>query len=122
MRLAAIDIGSNSVHMIAAETRPAGGLELIDKEKRFVRLGDGVFETGRLERARVDEAVAAIEHYTRLARSLDVDRILAVATSATREAENGDRFLARVKRATGIDPRVISGTEEAKLIDRKSVV
>ncbi len=116
MRIAAIDIGSNSVHMIAADAQSAGGLELIDKDKHFVRLGDGVFETGHLREDRVEAAVEAIEGYARIARSIGAERVVTVATSATREAENGEDFVRRVRDETGLDARVISGEEEARLI------
>ncbi|MEQ8281027.1 MAG: Ppx/GppA phosphatase family protein [Deltaproteobacteria bacterium] len=116
MRIAAIDIGSNSVHMIAADARAAGGLDLIDKAKDFVRLGDGVFETGLLREDRVEAAVQAIDGYARIARSIGAERVVTVATSATRDAENGEDFVRRLRDRTGVDARVISGEEEARLI------
>src|SRR5918994_566497 len=94
MRIAAIDIGTNSVHMLVVRVRPDLSFEVIDREKAMVRLGAG----GLGGRALTPEAI-----------------------SATREARNGGEFLGQIARATGIRPRVISGTEEARLIHLAAV-
>jgi exopolyphosphatase / guanosine-5'-triphosphate,3'-diphosphate pyrophosphatase len=116
MRIAAIDCGTNSIHMIVVRIRPDLSFEVIDREKEMVRLGSGGLDGKSL----TDEAMAAglqtFSRFRRLAASHQVEEILAAATSAVREAENGGRFLAAVERETGIRPQVISGTEEARLI------
>jgi exopolyphosphatase/guanosine-5'-triphosphate,3'-diphosphate pyrophosphatase len=116
MRIAAIDLGSNSIHMIVVQVRADLSFEVIDREKEMVRLGAGGLGGGRL----TDQALAAgldvLSRYKRLADSHEVDEILAAATSATREAENGGEFLRRVEKETGIRVHVISGAEEARLI------
>lgn len=118
MRLAAIDIGSNSVHMIVADTYGRHSFQVIDRERERVKLGAGAFRTGRLLPVPSFAALAALKRFSILCKRLRVDRVLAVATSAVREASNGEEFLAKLKRQTGIEPRLIEGVEEAKLIYR----
>jgi exopolyphosphatase/guanosine-5'-triphosphate,3'-diphosphate pyrophosphatase len=121
MRLAAIDIGTNSVHMIVVRVRPDLSFEIVDREKEMVRLGAGGLDGRKLTDTSMDAALQALSKFRRLADSHRVDEILAVATSATREAENGSEFLAAIAETTGIRPRVISGTEEARLIHLAAV-
>jgi exopolyphosphatase / guanosine-5'-triphosphate,3'-diphosphate pyrophosphatase len=116
MRLAAIDIGTNSVHMIVAQVRPDQSFEIVDREKEMVRLGAGGLDGRALTPAALAGGLEALSKFRRLADSHKVDEIVAAATSATREAENGGEFLAAVRERTGIDVRVISGAEEARLI------
>lgn len=121
MRLAAIDIGSNSVHMIVVRVRPDFSFEIIDREKEMVRLGAGGLDGKKLTRSAQAAALQALSKFERIARSHQVDEILAVATSATREAENGGAFLAAIKQQTGIRARIITGAEEARLIHLAAV-
>ena len=121
MRLAAIDIGTNSVHMIVVRVRADQSFEIIDREKEMVRLGTGGLDGRRLTETAMEAALQALSKFRRLAESHQVDEVIAAATSATREAENGPAFLAAIQRQTGIRPRVISGTEEARLIHAAAV-
>src|SRR5688572_3681146 len=121
MRLAAIDIGTNSVHMIVVQVRADFSFEVIDREKEMVRLGAGGLDGKKLTAAATSAALLALARFRRIAESHGVDEILAAATSATREAENAGEFLARIVEETGIRPRVISGTEEARLIHLAAV-
>ena len=121
MRLAAIDIGTNSVHMIVVQVRPDFSFEVIDREKEMVRLGAGGLDGKKLTPDAMTAALQALSKFARLARSHEVDEILAVATSATREAENGGAFLRAIERRTGIRARLISGIEEARLIHLAAV-
>jgi exopolyphosphatase/guanosine-5'-triphosphate,3'-diphosphate pyrophosphatase len=116
MRLAAIDIGTNSLHMIVVRVRPDLSFEVIDREKEMVRLGAGGLDGRALTPEATHAALQVMSKFRRLADSHGVDEIIAVATSATREAENGSEFLKAITERTGIRPRVISGTEEARLI------
>jgi exopolyphosphatase/guanosine-5'-triphosphate,3'-diphosphate pyrophosphatase len=116
MRIAAIDIGTNSVHMIVVQVRPDLSFEVIDREKDMVRLGAGGLDGRNLTPTAMAAALQTLSKFKRLAESHKVDEIVAAATSATREAENGGDFIAEVLRQTGIAIRVISGTEEARLI------
>jgi exopolyphosphatase/guanosine-5'-triphosphate,3'-diphosphate pyrophosphatase len=121
MRLAAIDIGTNSVHMIVVRVRPDFSFEIIDREKEMVRLGAGGLDGKKLTPEAMSAALQALSKFARLAQSHEVDEVLAVATSATREAENGGAFLRAIERKTGIRARIISGTEEARLIHLAAV-
>src|SRR5437763_3391464 len=116
MRLAAIDIGTNSVHMIVVQVRSDFSFEVIDREKEMVRLGAGGLDGRALTPEAMHAALQVLSKFKRLAESHCVDEIIAAATSATREAENGGEFLDAVAQQTGIRARVISGTEEARLI------
>ncbi len=116
MKLAAIDIGSNSIHMVVAEITGAETFEVIDREKAMVKLGAGAFRDHRLTPRAFDAGLEVLGRYRKLADRLGADEILAVATEAIRDTENGGEFLARVAQQTGIEPRVISGHEEARLI------
>lgn len=116
MRLAAIDIGTNSIHMIIVRVRPDLSFEIIDREKDMVRLGAGGLGGKALAQGAMDAAFQVLSKFRRLAESHRVDRIEAVATSAVREARNGGEFLSAIAEQTGIRARVISGTEEARLI------
>lgn len=116
MQLAAIDIGTNSVHMIVVRVRPDLSFEVIDREKDMVRLGAGGLEGGELTAPAMAGALLTLAKFRRLADSHGVDEIIATATSAVRESTNGGDFIAEVHRTTGIRVRVISGTEEARLI------
>src|SRR5947207_13054278 len=113
MRLAAIDIGTNSIHMIVVQVRPDLSFEVIDREKEMVRLGAGGLDGRALTPEAMHTALQVLSKFRRLAESHRVDEIVAVATSAVREAENGGEFLHAVIQRTDIRPRVISGTEEA---------
>jgi exopolyphosphatase/guanosine-5'-triphosphate,3'-diphosphate pyrophosphatase len=121
MRIAAIDIGTNSVHMIVVRVRTDLSFEVIDREKAMVRLGAGGLDGKALTTEAMSAALQALSKFRRLAESHSVDVILAAATSATREARNGGEFLGRIEAETGIRPRVITGTEEARLIHLAAV-
>jgi exopolyphosphatase/guanosine-5'-triphosphate,3'-diphosphate pyrophosphatase len=116
MRIAAIDIGTNSIHMIVVQVRPDLSFEVVDREKDMVRLGAGGLDGRSLTPSAMASALQTLTKFRRLADSNKVDEIVAAATSATREADNGGDFIAEVTRQTGIRIRVISGTEEARLI------
>lgn len=115
VKLAAIDIGTNSIHLVVVEF-DGRTFHVIDREKSMVRLGLGMFADMRLTDRAFNEGLEVLSRYTKLAESRGVDEILAVATSATREAENGTEFLNATFQRTGVMPRVISGSEEARLI------
>jgi exopolyphosphatase/guanosine-5'-triphosphate,3'-diphosphate pyrophosphatase len=116
IRLAAIDIGTNSVHMIVVRVRADLSFEVIDREKEMVRLGAGGLDGRKLTSEAMHAALQVLSKFKRLADSHGVEETVAVATSAVREAENGGEFLDAIAQQTGIRARVISGTEEARLI------
>ena len=89
MRLAAIDIGTNSLHMIVVQVRPDRSFEVIDREKEMVRLGAGGLDGRALTPEAMHTALQVMSKFRRLAESHSVDKVVAVATSAVREAKNG---------------------------------
>src|SRR5256885_5465310 len=93
MRLAAIDIGTNSLHMIVVRVRPDLSFEVIDREKEMVRLGAGGLDGRALSPEAMHAALQVMSKFGRLAESHKVDEIIAAATSATREAEHGGEVL-----------------------------
>jgi exopolyphosphatase/guanosine-5'-triphosphate,3'-diphosphate pyrophosphatase len=121
MRIAAIDIGTNSIHMIVVRVRPDLSFEVIDREKEMVRLGAGGLDGRSLTATAMTAALQTLAKFRRLADSHKVDEIVAAATSAIREADNGGDFIADAARRTGIQIRVISGAEEARLIHAAAV-
>ncbi|MFT4703231.1 MAG: exopolyphosphatase/guanosine-5'-triphosphate,3'-diphosphate pyrophosphatase [Bradymonadia bacterium] len=116
MKLAAIDIGSNSVHMIIARIGGDGELETIDRTKEMVRLGEKTLSTGFLSDAAQERGIGALHRFAKLAHNHGVHDVIAVATSAVREARNGREFMDRVATECGIRAQVISGEEEGRLI------
>ena len=121
MRVAAIDIGTNSVHMLVVRVREDLSFEVIDREKAMVRLGAGGLDGKALTADAMNAALQALVKFKRLAQARQVDTILAAATSATREARNGGEFLSRIEQDTGIRARVITGADEARLIHQAAV-
>jgi exopolyphosphatase/guanosine-5'-triphosphate,3'-diphosphate pyrophosphatase len=116
MRIAAIDVGTNSVHMIVCRIRPDLSFEVVDREKDMIRLGAGGLEGRDLAEPSVTAALQTLAKFRRLAESHGVDEIIAAATSAVREAPNGADLVAAARRQVGLHLRVISGPEEARLI------
>lgn len=116
MKLAAIDIGSNSIHMIVARIDGDGSIDVIDRHKIMARLGEETLTTGYLSEAAQERGLSALREFAVIAEGYGVDDVIAVATSATREARNGADFIRRVEDETGIRARIISGVEEGRLI------
>lgn len=115
-KLAVIDIGTNSIHMVLAEILPDASFKILDRFKDMTRLGNGVFATRRLSDEAMARALEVLKTLVTLARNKGFERIVAVATSAVREAQNGGDFVALIMEQTGLRVRVISGMEEARLI------
>jgi exopolyphosphatase / guanosine-5'-triphosphate,3'-diphosphate pyrophosphatase len=116
LRIAAIDIGTNSIHMVIARATGAAGFELVDREREVVQIGRDSFESGSLRASAIRRTVEALARFVDLARRRHVDRILCTATAAVREARNGGAFLQAARDAAGIAPRVIPPEEEGRLI------
>lgn len=115
-KLAVIDIGTNSIHMVLAEILPDASFKILDRFKDMTRLGNGAFATRRLADEVMARALDVLRTLVTLARNKGFDRVIAVATSAVREAENGGDFIAMLLEEIGLRVRVISGAEEARLI------
>jgi exopolyphosphatase / guanosine-5'-triphosphate,3'-diphosphate pyrophosphatase len=116
MRVAIIDLGTNSVRFDVYSLADSGKVRLLHREKLMIRLGQGVFVKGRLDVAAVARTVAALEHFREIAEGLRVRKIVAFGTSALREATDASALVEEVKKSTGIEIKVISGKEEAKFI------
>jgi exopolyphosphatase/guanosine-5'-triphosphate,3'-diphosphate pyrophosphatase len=114
-RLAAIDVGSNSVRLLVAEYDPASGLSVIDELKDQPRLAAGLAASGRLDPAAIERAMQTLARMRDVCERRGVGRIGAVATAAVREAENGPAFVRRVRRELDIPLRVIDAETEAAL-------
>ncbi|MBI2213096.1 MAG: Ppx/GppA family phosphatase [Acidobacteria bacterium] len=116
-RMAAIDVGSNSIHMIIVEDR-GDGYRVLDKEKEMVQLARGSLGGEPLTAEAIFRGVAALEKMGEIARRWEAADIVAVATSAVREAPNGREFVERAEAASGIRVDIVSGEQEADLIYR----
>nr|WP_283775310.1 Ppx/GppA phosphatase family protein [Desulfuromonas sp. CSMB_57] len=114
-RLAAIDIGTNSIRCIVVEVDEAGRFKTLDDEKATVRLGEGLTGSGEISLQAWQRAEAALQRMRMIAAGHGAEIIEAVATSAVRKARNGQAFIAAMAKATGIRIDVISGEEEAEL-------
>ena len=114
-RIAVADLGTNSTRLLIAEVGPDGALRELARRTTVTRLGEGVDASGRLGDAAMDRVHAALAEYRELAERHGATRSLAVATSAVRDADNGDRFVDAVRERDGFDLRMISGAEEARL-------
>jgi exopolyphosphatase/guanosine-5'-triphosphate,3'-diphosphate pyrophosphatase len=115
--LAAIDIGTNSIKLLVANLEEDGGLEILLREKAMVRLGSETLRTGRLSPEAIEAGASTVEHFERLARGAGAEAIRAVATCAVREAVNSSDFVEAIRKRTGVRIEVISGEEEARLIN-----
>ncbi|MGZ3425454.1 MAG: Ppx/GppA phosphatase family protein [Polyangia bacterium] len=115
MKIAALDVGTNSIHLLIARVAADGQVEPLDRAKEMVRLGDSAFK-GVIAPDAFARATECIRRYRAQAERAGVDAIIAVATSAVREAENGGDFVRVVRDETGIELTVIRGEQEARLI------
>ncbi|MBN1279428.1 MAG: Ppx/GppA family phosphatase [Chlorobium sp.] len=118
LRVAAIDLGTNSFHMVIVEERPRKGIVEVDRVKDMICIGRGSISTKLLGEEAMQAGIAALKHFLVLARQHGVapERVIAFATSAIREARNQGEFIRRVRDETGLQIRVISGKEEAEFI------
>jgi exopolyphosphatase/guanosine-5'-triphosphate,3'-diphosphate pyrophosphatase len=120
-RVAAIDIGSNSIRQIVADVSPEGTIQVVDEMKAAPRLAAGLATSGVIADTSMRAAVEAVERMATLARQLGAQRIDAVATSAVREATNAPDLIAAIQRTAGLKVRVVDGDEEARLSFRSAV-
>ena len=114
-RLAAIDVGSNSIRLVVAEAISGGQYRILDDERESTRLGRSLSTNGRLDEASIEAAMAALRRFQTIASGLGVETINAIATCAVREASNGPEFCQRVAEQLGLSIEVISAEKEAHL-------
>ncbi len=113
--LAAIDIGTNSFHLVVVKTDEHGNFEIVGREKESVRLGSGAGDLETIQPDAMERGITVLARFSKIARTMNAT-VRAVATSAVREAKNKDEFLDRVRTECGIETEVIPGHEEARLI------
>ncbi len=116
MKIAALDIGSNSLHLVVVETDQEKPFRVLASGKEMVRLARSVARDRRLSPAATERAIAAIRKFRKAAEAQGAREFIAVATSAVREADNRQEFLDRVAEETGVHIDLLSGVEEARLI------
>jgi exopolyphosphatase/guanosine-5'-triphosphate,3'-diphosphate pyrophosphatase len=113
-RVAVVDLGTNSTRLLIAEVED-GRVREVERRTNVTRLGEGVDESGRLTRPAIERVLGAVAEYARLIDENGVGHTVALATSAARDAENADELAHDMRERFGIDPRTISGEEEATL-------
>jgi exopolyphosphatase / guanosine-5'-triphosphate,3'-diphosphate pyrophosphatase len=116
MIIAALDIGSNSIHLVVVETDHEKPFRVVASAKEAVRLGRSAARDQRLSAEAMDRAIHCLKRFRRIAESHGARELIAVATSAVREAANGDQFIARAAEEAGVEIDLLSGIEEARLI------
>ena len=114
--IAAIDVGTNSFHLVVASVDAEGHLEVLTREREPVRLGSGGEDMKRLEPDAMDRGISTLGRMRRIAVHAGATNVTAVATSAVREADNRSEFVERARVEADVDIEVVSGVEEARLI------
>ncbi len=114
-RLAAVDVGTNSVLLLVAERGPDGVVRPVREEADITRLGRGVDRTGLLSDEGMEATLEVLARYAALARADGARALVVIATSAARDARNGAEFLARARQRVGATVEILSGSEEARL-------
>jgi exopolyphosphatase/guanosine-5'-triphosphate,3'-diphosphate pyrophosphatase len=121
IRLSAIDIGSNSIRQTIADVSPTGIIRVVDEMKAAPRLGAGLSKRGSIGEIAIQNALSTLSRMATLANQLGVKRTEVVATSAVREASNGDQFLRLVRSETGLKIKILRGEDEARLAFRSAL-
>lgn len=116
LRLAIIDLGTNSVRFDVYDLDQNLNTTRVCREKKMVRLGDGVFQDGKLHKEAMERTLEAFQYYKIQIEKLKIDKVVAFATSALRDSKDGDKLIKKIKKESQIDIHTISGEDEAKLI------
>ena len=119
MKFGAIDIGTNAARLLVGEVDKENGHSFVKKisyTRVPLRLGEEVFEDGKISKKKIDHFIKTIQAFKLIADIFDVKKLRAVATSAMREAENGAKIIELIKEQSGVEIEIISGDEEAELI------
>src|SRR5262245_50815283 len=114
-RIAAIDVGSNSIRLVVAEVLSTGGYRVLDEERENTRLAAAMSKTGRLDPAAANTTITVLRNFLSIAAGYGASQIRAIGTSALREAEDGRDFCDRVRKELKLSIEVISSDEEARL-------
>jgi exopolyphosphatase/guanosine-5'-triphosphate,3'-diphosphate pyrophosphatase len=115
-RVAVLDLGSSSFHLLVADAEPGGAIHRVGRERVMLRLGALITDGGKIPRAAADAAVETVAQMRKDAADAGAERVIAVATAALREAANSSEIVARLSEALGARVRVLSGEDEARLI------
>jgi exopolyphosphatase/guanosine-5'-triphosphate,3'-diphosphate pyrophosphatase len=124
MRVAAIDVGSNSIRLLVADVAgggPTDSLETVARAGEACRLGRGLDKTGLIEAEMLERATGLVAEFARRARSLGATRTIVGATAALRSAANGGEAAERIRERTGLPVRILTGDQEARLVYRAVV-
>jgi exopolyphosphatase / guanosine-5'-triphosphate,3'-diphosphate pyrophosphatase len=116
MKIAAIDVGSNSIKLVVVDAAASDSFAVLARDKVPVRLGHDTLRLERLSTDAIERAAQCIKSFRSIAETRGADRIFAVATAAVREAQNAPQFIKEVKRVAGVSVEVLSPIEEARLI------
>lgn len=116
MRISSIDVGSNAIRQIIAETDHYGRLKILKKHREPIRIGDDVFKTQKIEASTLTRLIHAFERMAQLNKQYKTEKTIALATSAFRDAKNRKMIIQEIRMKTGIQIQVISGQKEANLI------
>jgi exopolyphosphatase/guanosine-5'-triphosphate,3'-diphosphate pyrophosphatase len=114
--VAVLDMGASAIRLVVAEIAPNGSIRTIEEASKGLLLGRDTFSSGAIRSQTVDAALATLENFRRVIDGYGVQRVRAVATSAVREAQNGDVFLDRIQGRTGIAFDIINEAEESRLV------
>src|SRR5215471_8003419 len=116
MKIAAIDIGSNSIKLVVVDAAASDSFAVLAREKDIVRLGHDTLRQGKLSPAAIERAVECVARFRSIAEARGAEQILAVATASVREASNSSQFIKEVQRKAGVAVEVLSPLEEGRLI------
>jgi exopolyphosphatase/guanosine-5'-triphosphate,3'-diphosphate pyrophosphatase len=116
LKIASIDIGSNSIHLAIVRAEPDQHLQILDREKEMARLAAKTLRTGRISEETMNRAVTTLRRFKQLADGHGVDLVITTATSAVRESANAREFVEDVRNRVGLEVQVLPGVEEARLI------
>ncbi len=116
MKVAAIDIGANSLHLVISRLHGPGAREVLDREREMLRLGESTFTKGGITPELLDRAIEVLKRYRAVSEAHGVEAILTVATSPVRDARNRAEFVLRANKEARLAVRVLSGEEEGRLI------
>ena len=116
LKLAAIDIGSNSIKLVVVDAVASDSFAVLAREKETVRLGHQTLREGHLSDSAIHRAATCIKRFRSMAEARGAEQVLAIATASVREAHNSAEFITEIERQTGVRVEILSGIEEARLI------
>jgi exopolyphosphatase / guanosine-5'-triphosphate,3'-diphosphate pyrophosphatase len=116
VKLAAIDIGSNSIKLVVVDAAASDSFAVLAREKEAVRLGHNTLRQGHLSKSAIERAADCVRRLRSIAEARGAEQVIAVATASVREADNPAEFISEIERQTGVRVEVLSPIEEARII------